>query len=47
MILGNSYYFTGANLHNGSFPDLEVGVKVHFIIAEGDEGPQAHRVTVL
>ena len=45
--VGNDYYFTGANLHHGHFPDLEEGQRVHFIIAEGDEGPQAHRVSVL
>ena len=44
--VGNDYYFTGANMHNSSFPSLEIGTKVHFIIAEGDEGPQAHRVSV-
>ena len=44
---GNDFYFTGGNLHNASFADLKEGERVHFIIAQGDEGAQAHRVTVL
>ncbi len=42
----NEYYFHENNLVDCNFADIKVGDKVHFIEATGDEGPQAHRVTL-
>jgi len=43
---GQEFYFHGNNLHNFDFPSLQECMRVNFIEAMGDEGPQAHRVTV-
>ncbi|PHQ81419.1 MAG: ribosomal subunit interface protein [Coxiella sp. (in: Bacteria)] len=43
---GDEYYFNEDNVVHPKFASLNVGAKVHFIEFMGDEGPQAHRVSV-
>ncbi len=43
----NEYYFNLGNLVNKHFYQLRLGNKVHFLPAIGNEGMQAHRVSVL
>lgn len=40
------FYFNASNVVHPSFDKLKVGDAVHFIEFMGDEGPQAHRVSL-
>lgn len=44
---GREVYFHGNVLAAGEFQTLEVGLPVHFVIEEGDEGPQVSRLRPL
>lgn len=43
---GEEYYFNDDCLSHGEFGSLKIGEVVHFIEYQGDEGMQAHRVSV-
>jgi len=43
---GDEYYFNERNVVHPKFSQLNIGERVHFIEFMGDEGPQAHRVSV-
>lgn len=44
---GRSVYFHRNSLTDGDFDRLQVGTKVRFVEAEGDEGPQASMVKIV
>ena len=43
---GEEYYFNSGHVVSPSFDVLRVGMEVHFLEAIGDDGLQAHRVSV-
>jgi len=43
---GDEYYFNEDNLVNADFKKLKEGEKVNFIKTQGNEGPQAMRISI-
>jgi ribosomal subunit interface protein len=43
---GNEYYFSETNVASKTFNQLAIGDTVQFLTEPGNDGPQAHRVTL-
>lgn len=44
---GEEFYFNAGHVLHPSFEKLAVGMPVHFVQHEGNDGPQAHRVKLI
>lgn len=44
---GEEFYFNAGHVLHPSFEKLTIGMPVHFVQHEGNDGPQAHRVKLI